>query len=95
MIILLARFKSTLQHDEVHKIMVDRAPSFRAIPGLVQKNYIQDRETGEYGGMYFWDTEASMTEYRKSELAATIASAYKTDGPPRIEIMDILFPLRG
>lgn len=95
MIILLARFRSTLTEDKVREVAHDRAPAFRAIPGLVQKYYLHDRETGEYGGMYFWDTDASMAEYRKSELAATIAEAYATDGAPRVEIMDVLFPLRG
>ena len=95
MIIMLARFKSSLPDAEVLRIMHDRAPSFRALPGLVQKNYIKDRETGEHGGMYFWDSDKSMAEYKKSELTTTIAEAYQTVGPPRVEIMDLLFPLRG
>ena len=44
---------------------------FRALPGLVQKNYVKYRDTGEYAGMYFWDSDESMGEYRKSKLAAT------------------------
>ncbi len=75
--------------------MVERAPEFRALPGLVQKHYVHDRETGEFGGLYLWDSEESMDEYRKSDLAATIAQAYKTQGVPRVEIMDCMLSLRG
>ena len=52
-------------------------------------------ETGEYTGIYLWDSEQSIREFRESELARTIPSAYQVAGQPRIEIFEVLRPLRG
>jgi hypothetical protein len=39
MFILTVKFRSALSHEEVLSIMEERAPEFRALPGLVQKYY--------------------------------------------------------
>jgi heme-degrading monooxygenase HmoA len=93
-LVLLVRFKSGLPLDEVVAVANSRADEFRALPGLTQKYYVQDKATGEYGGLYLWDSEESFDEYRKSELRATIARAYQVEGEPRIDVLDVLMPLR-
>jgi len=93
-IALLVRFKSSLPLDEVMDVVNARADDFRALSGLIQKYYVHDTETGEYGGLYLWDSPEAFTAYRSSELRATIAAAYKTDGEPRIDVMDVLKTLR-
>jgi len=95
MIIQLVKSKSGLSDSEVRQVMEERAPQFRAIPGLIQKYYVHEEATGEYAGIYLWDSEQSMRDYRESELARTIPVVYKADGPPRIEFFEVLFPLRG
>ena len=92
--ILQVRFKSSLSLDEVTKIIEERAPEFRALSGLQQKYYIQDATTGEYGGLYLWDSPDSLAEYRESELRASIAEAYRVEGKPRVEVYRVLKCLR-
>jgi heme-degrading monooxygenase HmoA len=92
--VLLVRFKTPLAMDEVMKVATERAPEFRALKGLQQKYYLQDAATGEVAGLYLWDSESSLAEYRKSELRASIAKAYKTEGEPRVEVYKVLMPLR-
>lgn len=76
------------------KIAHERAPQFKAIPGLIQKYYIKMGTPGEFGGVYIWDSEDSLKEFRQSELAATIAKAYQGIEPPSIEVVGVLFQLR-
>ena len=76
MFIQTVKFKSALSDAEVQRIMEERAPQFRALPGLVQKFYGREEGTGEYTGIYVWDSEQSMRAYRASELARTIPEAY-------------------
>ena len=95
MIIQLVKFKSALADAEVQQVMKERAPRFRALPGLVQKYYGYESQTGEFTGIYFWDSEESMREFQQTELARTIPAAYKVAVPPRVEFFEVLFPLRG
>jgi heme-degrading monooxygenase HmoA len=94
-IVQFVKFKSGLSDEDAKRVLRERAPQFRAIPGLVQKYYGVEKETGEYTGIYLWDSEESLKEFQKSELARTIPTAYKAATTPRIELFDILFPLRG
>jgi heme-degrading monooxygenase HmoA len=94
-VILLVRLKSSLPPAEVEKVMKTRAPEFRALPGLLQKFYIQDAASGEYAGLYLWESPEALAAYRESELRASIAKAYQTVGEPRVEMYRVLMPLRG
>lgn len=93
-LILLVRFHSPLPLDEVSQIMDDRAPEFRALDALQQKYYMQDVESGEYAGLYLWESPDGLAEYRESELRATIAAAYQAQGEPRVEVYRVIMPLR-
>ena len=93
MVIQLVKLRSGLSDAEVRRVMEQRAPSFRQVLGLQQKYFCRDGTTGEYGGVYVWDSEEFMLKYRQSELAGTTPAAYKLEGPPRIEMFDVLFPL--
>ncbi len=91
---LIVRIKSKLPDEELIRRARERAPQFAALPGLIQKYYIKLKGTGEFGGVYIWDSVESLKAYRASTLAATIAQAYEAIEPPSIELIDILFPLR-
>ncbi|MHC4939996.1 MAG: YdhR family protein [Planctomycetota bacterium] len=93
-LILLVRFKSALSMEEITRVMHERAPDFRALPGLQQKYYMRDAATGEVAGLYLWESKEAFDDYRNSELRATIAKAYRAEGEPRIEVYDVLMPLR-
>jgi heme-degrading monooxygenase HmoA len=93
-LILLVKFKSPLSLEEVEKVVDSRIEEFRALKGLQQKYYLQDLATQEYAGLYLWESKEAFEAYRDSELRATIAKAYQTEGEPRIELFNVLKPLR-
>ena len=74
--------------------MDSRIDQFRALPGLTQKYYLQDANSGEYAGLYLWESADALAEFRDSELRATIAEAYRTEGEPRVEVYQIFDVLR-
>jgi len=88
------RMHSSLDHDEIVRIMNERAPEFRALEGLEQKYYLHDPATGEYGGFYVWRSMDDVTQYRQSDLAASIAAAYQGVGAPEVTVYEIVMPLR-
>jgi len=94
MIIQFVQFETALSEQEVRQVAEDRADQFRAITGLVQKYYLKLDKPNHYGGFYIWDSEQSLAEFRKSDLARTIPSAYAVVGTPDIDIHTLMFPLR-
>lgn len=94
MIIQIVKFETSLSEAEVLAVARERAPEFRAIPGLVQKYYVKPGPPNHYGGVYIWDSGESLAAFRESDLAARIPAAYKVVGPVSIEILDTLFQLR-
>ena len=94
MIVQVVKFKTGLSDDEVAQTIAERAPQYEALPGLRQKLYIREQATGEYGGIYLWEDQDSMREFRESDLAATIPEAYRVEGEPRVEIFEVVSVLR-
>lgn len=92
--ILLVKFHSGLPHDEVVRNLEERLPLFRGVPGLVQKYYAREASTGDYVGVYLFESEQALLAYRTSEVARSIPNVYMLQGTPRIEMMELLFPLR-
>ena len=72
MIVQVVKYKTGLSDEEAAKTIAQRAPQYKALPGLRQKLYIREPETGEYGGIYVWEDEDSMRDFRESDLAGTI-----------------------
>ena len=93
-LILLVKFTSRLSFDEVVRVIDRRADEFRALKGLQQKYYLQDAATREYAGLYLWESREDFLVYRDSKLRASIAKAYQTEGEPRIEVFNVIKPLR-
>ena len=89
MIIQFVKFKTGLSDAEVRRVVEDRVPQFRALPGLFQKYYCRDDKSGEYTDIYLWESEESMLKFKESELARTISIAYKVVGQPRVEILEM------
>ena len=65
-----------------------------ALEGLQQNYYLQDAATGEYAGLYLWESQEALTAYRESELRASIAKAYQAEGEPRVEVYRVIKTLR-
>lgn len=93
-LILLVKFKSPLTLDEVTNVIDSRIEDFRALEGLQQKYYLQDKATGEYGGLYIWASQEDFLAYRESELRTTIGKAYQTEGEPQIQVLSVIKALR-
>ena len=93
-LILLVKFKTALSLEEVTRVIDSRIDEFRALNGLQQKYYLQEPATNEYAGLYLWESNEDFSAYRDSELRATIAKAYQTEGEPRIEVFNVVKCLR-
>lgn len=94
MIIQIIKLKTNLAEEELLRRAREREPQFKATPGLLQKYYVKIGESGQYGGIYVWDSPESLKSYRESNLAASIPEAYDIIEAPNIEILDVLFQLR-
>jgi heme-degrading monooxygenase HmoA len=79
MIIQIVSLRSTLTDAEVVELMAERSSDFAKVPGLLQKYYGRTPE-GEYVGIYFFDSEESLDNYRESDLSTSIAAAYSVEG---------------
>ena len=90
--ILFVRVKSGLPSEELGRRLLERRPRFREVPGLVQKIYGRDSETGDVCGIYFFEDRAALDAFRETELALTIAVAYEATDVRR-EVFDLLYPL--
>ena len=93
-IIQIIKLKTSLKEDEVLNIARERAPQFKAIPGLIQKYYVRASPPHHFAGVYLWDSIESIQSFRETELAASIPQAYKLLEAPEIEILDVMFELR-
>lgn len=95
-IMLIVRgLKSKLSREEFERRYKERLPRFREVPGLVQKYYSYDESSGEWAGIYLWDSEESLAKYLDSDLRKTIPAAYELTEPPRMERFPIVDVLRA
>lgn len=93
-IMLRVKFRSPLPLEDVSNIINSRADDFRSLPGLIQKYYLYNESSGEYAGLYLWESKEAIDDYLASELRVTIGSAYQTEGTPDIEVYEIIKTLR-
>lgn len=94
MILQVVKLRTELSEEELLEIAHERAPQFRAVPGLVQKYYVRREGPGEFAGVYLWDPQESLAAFRDSDLARSIPEAYRVAEPPAVEVGEVLFPLR-
>lgn len=90
--VLFVRIKSELDAEEFDRRLLERRPRFRDVPGLVQKIYGRDHSTGDVCGIYFFENDRALTEFRETELARSIPDAYEAVDVRR-EVYDVLYPL--
>ena len=90
--VLFVRITSGLDHDELDRRLLDRRPRFQDVPGLVQKIYGRDPESGDVCGIYFFESEEALRAFRETELARSIPSAYEAEQVRR-EAYEVLYPL--
>lgn len=93
-VVLFVRVKSELPFDELERRVLERRPSFLEVPGLIQKIYGRDPQTGAVCGVYFFDSPEALATFRETELAKTIPDAYEATEVRR-EVFEVLYPLRS
>ena len=91
--ILFVRISSDLDPEEFDRRLLERRPRFLEVPGLVQKIYGRDADSGDVCGIYFFESADALAAFRDSELAQTIPSAYEATTTRR-EVYEVLYPLR-
>lgn len=94
MIVQIVKFETSLPEDELLAVANSRLEEYRATPGLVEKFYCKYAESNTYGGILIWDSMDSIKAFSETELAKTIAEAYKVVGQPEVEVLDSMFELR-
>lgn len=94
MIVQIVRYLSRLPHEEIRKRFEARSDRYREVPGLIQKFYVRFPATGEYGGIYVWDTKESLEAWTAGNLAGTLAETYQVDGDPDRELAEVMLILR-
>lgn len=90
--ILFVRISSDLEPEEFERRLLERRPRFLEVPGLVQKIYGRDADTGDVCGIYFFESADALGAFRDSELAQTIPTAYEATNVRR-EVYEVLYPL--
>jgi hypothetical protein len=90
--VLFVRITSGLEPKELDRRLLERRPLFKDVPGLVQKVYGRDPDTGDVCGIYFFESGEALSAFRETELARTIPSAYEAVEVRR-EAYDVLYPL--
>lgn len=93
-VVQFVRFESKLPREAVLAAAEERKGDFAAMPGLVQKYYLELDAPNTYGGIYIWESKAAMAEYLQSDLFKTIPAAYGISSKPEVEIIPVLYPLR-
>jgi hypothetical protein len=95
-VMLIVRgLKSKLSREEFERRYKERLPRFRNLTGLIQKYYSFDESSGEWAGIYLWDSEESLAKYLESDLRNSIPIAYELTEPPRVERFQIVDVLRA
>ncbi|MET0067478.1 MAG: YdhR family protein [Candidatus Thiodiazotropha sp.] len=87
------RIKSELDPDELDRRIEERRPRFLEVPGLLQKIYARDEESGDTCGIYFFDSRQALLAFRDTQLAQSIPEAYAATEVRR-EVYEVLFPLK-
>ncbi|MHA1960183.1 MAG: YdhR family protein [Candidatus Thorarchaeota archaeon] len=92
--LLIFLFKSGLSMDEMMKTSEGRAEQFREVPGLIQKYYVLDKESGQAGGVYVFESKEHLSAFKDSDLAMSTGEAYKFVEPPHTRVLEIAKVLR-
>lgn len=94
MIVQFVRFTTAMSDDDFLRVVNERSPDFRDVPGLRQKYFVKLEAPDRFGGVYLWESRAAMEAYRASELAASTGEAYKVIGETEVETAEVLAALR-
>jgi len=75
-VVLLVKFNSTLEADELLKVCQEDLETFRNVPGLVQKYYVSEEQSGALSGIYIFSSRSARSSFWNSDLAKRIPARY-------------------
>jgi len=74
--VLLVKFSSTLNGKDLMRTCEEDLNAFRSVPGLLQKYYIAEEQTGAISGFYIFRSKADREAFWNSPLAKNIPERY-------------------
>ncbi|MCA9215271.1 MAG: YdhR family protein [Planctomycetales bacterium] len=92
-VVLFVRVASDVEPEELERRVLERKANFLEVPGLVQKIYGRDPETGDWCGIYFFENREALAAFRETQLAKSIPEAYEATSV-RPEVFEVVFSLR-
>ncbi len=92
-VILFVKAKSALSETDLDKKLRERYPKFKEVPGLVQKVYGKNKKNGQVCGIYFFESKKALQNFAQSDLAKSIAKAYKVTEISK-DVFEVLYSLR-
>jgi hypothetical protein len=72
--LLQLNFKFGMPREEYERMMNEMASTFADVQGLVWKVWLMDEENKGAGGIYMFDSEASLNDFLAGDLAAQVTS---------------------
>ena len=63
-----------LGHDQYESVCNELAPMFAGLPGLISKHWLTNPETNTYGGVYVWESEQALLDYKESDIFKSIGA---------------------
>lgn len=85
---ILFKLPLTTNWTEIRKIALTRAENFyQGLDGLSTKAFVLNEQTGEYGGLYIWESRVQLDTFINSE---TFKKSQELFGVPEIKIFDVL-----
>ncbi len=70
--ILQINFKFNVSHDQYEQAVATMADDFAALPGLQWKVWLINDTESEAGGIYLFDSDASLNAFLEGPLAAQV-----------------------
>ena len=81
--IMQVNFKYVITYDELMKAFDDAAPAFAAVPGLVWKLWLSDKEKSMAAGIYYFKDNVDLDKHLASDLHKSLFTH------PAIEDLDV------
>ncbi|MGF0258075.1 YdhR family protein [Rhodococcus erythropolis] len=89
MYLLSIRFRAGKPHQEIQAMSAASLPMFRKMPGLLEKYFVENSETGEVGGIYLWETVEQVQEYLDGPVVAAMPERFGLTEPLTYEIFEV------
>jgi heme-degrading monooxygenase HmoA len=85
---ILFKLPSSTNWNELRLLAKERAKNlYQGMPGLKTKAFVLDQQTGEYGGLYIWESKEALEIFLNSPTFATSKEKF---GTPEIKIFELV-----